>query len=503
MYLVNNAQMRGIEQKAISSGVPSILLMENAAASLSEIILKDGYKRVLVFCGKGNNGGDGLACARQLFAHGIETEIIFIGNSANATEDCITNLTAAKALNIPIAFYDTDIEDISELKAYFSNCDLIVDALVGTGLTSALHEPLASVVSAINASDKPIYSVDCPTGVSTDSGDDFGNAVYADKTVTFHMPKVGLMLYPACEHTGELIVGNISLPQSGTTKTRVLSYSEACEIMPKRKSRSDKSKYGKLFAFVGCDHMTGAAVLSLKSAYKIGAGLVYAYVTSGCADVIRNSLPEAVVTSMPDSNGFLCKSAADIDLKQANSILIGCGLGCNETTHVFLKSILSKVDVPIVMDADALNVISKDEEIKNSLPNNTIVTPHPKEMSRLCGLSVEEILKDPIKTALDFSTQYNVITVLKDARTIIAAPDGRVTINITGTPAMSKGGSGDCLAGIISGLVAQGVNCYDAACLGCYISGKTGELAEEKLSVYGVLASDMIEQIPMVLNHKG
>lgn len=498
MYLVNNAQMRAIEQKAISAGVPSLLLMENAAASMSSLILKDGYKKVLILCGKGNNGGDGLACGRQLFAHGADVTFIFIGNRVNATPDCKINLDAAKALDIPILYYGTDIEDIAGLRNCFNNCELIVDALVGTGLESALREPLASVVSAINASGKPVYSVDCPTGVSTDSGDDFGNAVYAVKTMTFHMAKTGLMLYPACEHTGELIVGNISLPVNGTTKTRVLSKNEALELVPKRKSRSDKSKYGKLFAFVGCDHMTGAAVLSLKSAYRIGTGLVYAYATCGCADVIRKTLPEAVVTNTVDIDGYLCKESAMMNITQASCILIGCGLGCNGITHDFVKEILSKISVPLVLDADALNIISKDEALKTCLPKNAIVTPHPKEMSRLCGDTVEEILKNPIEIALNFSKKYNVITVLKDARTIITSPDGRVTINISGTPAMSKGGSGDCLAGIISGLVAQGVDCYDAACLGCYISGKAGELAEDRLSVYGVLATDMIEQIPNV-----
>lgn len=496
MYLVTNTQMKAIEQKAIMSGVPSLLLMENAAMSLTKLIIADNYKKVLLFCGKGNNGGDGLACARQLFAHGINVTIIFVGMPNRSTEDCSINLNAAKALNIPIVYFDREIDEPNDLKPYIDNCDLIVDALVGTGLSSELHEPIASLVRIINAADKPVYSADCPTGISTDSGEDFGNAVYARKTVTFHLPKVGLILYPACEHTGELVIGNISLPSAGRTNMCVLAAEKAAELMPSRKTRSDKSTYGRVFAFVGCDSMTGAAVLSLKSAYRTGAGLVYAYTTRHCSKIVQSALPEAVVNTVPDTNGYINSEASAVDLSRASVTLIGCGLGNNHITHCFLKSVIKNITSPLVLDADGLNILSADELLKSSLPENTVVTPHPKEMSRLTGLSVEEILKHPIETALNFAKKYNTVTVLKDARTIIASPSGEVTINLTGTPAMSKGGSGDCLAGIISSLIAQGLDCYNAACLGCYISGKAGEIAADKLSAYGVLASDLIDCIP-------
>lgn len=501
MYLVTNSQMKAIEQRAINSGVPSLLLMENAAMSLTRLIIKNGFQRVLVFCGKGNNGGDGLACARQLYAEGINTTIIYVGMPQRATEDNKINLNAAKALDIPIIYFDRDIEDLNDLKQYFDNCDLVVDALVGTGLASALHEPLSEITDIINMSGKAVYSADCPTGVSTDTGEDFGKAVYADKTVTFHLPKVGLMLYPACEHTGELILGNISLPQDSKTNMRVLSHNEAELLMPKRKSRSDKSTYGRVCAFVGCDSMTGAAVMSLKSAYRTGAGLVYGFLTSGCANVVRNLLPEAVITDSPDTDGYLNEQAADIDLSRASVVLAGCGLSNNRITHDFLAGLLKNITSPLVIDADGLNILSSDNALLTSLPANTIITPHPKEMSRLTGLSVDEIVSDPINTALDFAKKYNVITVLKDARTIIATPEGEITINITGTPAMSKGGSGDCLAGIIAALIAQGLDVYNAAALGCYISGKAGELAADKTSLYGMLATDLIDCIPKVFNH--
>lgn len=497
MYLVTNSQMKAIEQKAITAGIPSLLLMENAAMSLTDIIIKDGFKNVLFFCGKGNNGGDGFACARQLFAHGIDVKIIFAGTESRAAEDCKTNIKAAKALNIDIIKLD-EIEQLADLNEYTKDCDLIVDALVGTGLSSRLREPLATLVRLINGIDKPVYSVDCPSGVSTDSGEDYSLAVYADKTVTFHAPKVGLALYPACEHTGELCVGNISISTDGKTNINILTHNEAKVLMPARPKKSDKSTYGKVFAFVGCDNITGAAYLACKSAYRIGAGLVYAHTTAHCANILQTKLPEAVVTSLIGTDGYLDAAAADTDISRASSVLIGCGLGCNSTTHVFFKTILGKINSPLVLDADGLNLLENDEDLKSALPKNTVITPHPKEMSRLTGQSVEEILKRPIEIALEFSKKYNVIVVLKNFRTVIASPDGKITINTTGTPAMSKGGSGDCLAGIISGLIAQGVDSRTAACLGCYISGKAGELAEKELSTYGVLASDIIDKIPLV-----
>lgn len=500
MQLVTNSQMKAIEQKAIMAGVPSLLLMENAAMSMTELIVKDNFKNILLLCGKGNNGGDGLACARQLFAKGISVTVIFVGNPAMATEDCKTNLDAAKALEISIIYADNEITDVFRLKPYIDNCDLIVDALVGTGLSSSLREPLATIVSILNATDKPIYSVDCPSGVSTDTGEDFGNAVYADKTVTFHFPKIGLVLYPACEHTGKIICGNISLPQSGSSQFRLLDAESAALYMPKRNKWSDKSTYGRVFAFTGCDSMTGAAVLSLKAAYKSGAGLVYAFTTEHCRNIIQQSLPEAVAVSVSSTAGHINSDAAKIDLSRASVVLIGCGIGNNDITSGFVKSILKEITSPLVLDADGLNVISSCPELKEMLPQNTVITPHPKEMSRLIGLSVEEICKKPLETALEFSRKYDVITVLKNTRTIIATPTGKATINITGTPAMSKGGSGDCLAGVISGLIAQGIDPYNAACLGCYINGRAGEIAEERLSEYGVLASDLIDCIPLVFN---
>lgn len=500
MYLVTNSQMKAIEQRAINSGVPSLLLMENAAMSLTRHIIKDGFKSVLVFCGRGNNGGDGLACARQLYAEGLNVTIIYVGMPQGASEDNKINLNAARVLDIPIIYFDRDIEALNDMKPYLDSCDLIVDALVGTGLASALREPLSSITDIINMSGKAVYSADCPTGISTDTGEDFGKAVYADKTVTFHLPKVGLMLYPACEHTGELAVGSISLPQSSKTNMRVLSHNEAELLMPKRKSHSDKSAYGRVYAFVGCNSMTGAALMSLKSAYRTGAGLVYGYLTPDCAAVVRNSLPEAVITCSSDTDGYLNEQAADIDLSGASVVLTGCGLGNNGITHDFLAGLLKNITSPLVIDADGLNILSSDNSLLTSLPANTVITPHPKEMSRLTGLSVNKIVSDPINTALSFAKKYNVITVLKDAHTIIASPKGEITINTAGTPAMSKGGSGDCLAGIIAALIAQGLDIYNAASLGCYISGKAGRLAEDKTSSYGMLATDLIDCIPKVFN---
>lgn len=492
MQLVTNLQMKAIEQKAIKAGVPSLLLMENAAMAMTNLIIKDGFKKILLLCGKGNNGGDGLACGRQLFARGIFVKIIFVGKPENATPDCLTNLNAAKALNIPIKYIEDDC------LIDFGDCDLIVDALVGTGLSSALREPLSSIVKKTNNAGKPVYAMDCPTGISTDTGENFENAVYATKTVTFHFPKIGLTLFPACEHTGELVVGNISLPQNEELPLRLFDNDNAKQCMPKRQKWSDKSTYGKVFAFVGCDNMTGAAILSLKSAYKVGAGLVYAFTTDHCRNIIQQKVPEVVASIAENNNGYIA-NCTNVDLKGAKVVLMGCGLGNNPTTYGFLKDILEKIATPLVLDADGLNIIASHPELMVKLPKKTVLTPHPKEMSRLTGLSVAEICKKPLEVALDFSKSHGVITVLKNTHTIIATPEGKATVSTSGCSAMSKGGSGDCLAGIISGLIAQGVTPYDAACLGCYINGKAGEIAAQRLTEYGVCASDMIERIPYAI----
>ncbi len=472
MYLLSNEEMKNAEKCAMDKGVPSIVLMENAAKNASQVIINLNPEYVTVFAGKGNNGGDGLAVARHLITHNIKTKIYFIGNKEKASNDCKTNLKILENYNANIIYSSDNID--------LSNCDIIVDALIGTGLKRKLSEEYIKIVNIINGSGIKVVSIDCPTGINSDTGDDYDIAVNADITITFHLPKTGIMLYPAYSHTGKIIVKDIGIPYDTKSSTFILDKIK----MPKRPPYSHKGTYGKALIIAGCDTMAGAAVLNCKAAYKIGAGLVNLCTTDHVISVIHSAVPEAVTTKREN-----------IDFNYGNVCAIGSGLGINKE---LVENTIKNYKDNLVIDADGLNSIAGNTDILLSHKGNCIITPHIMEMSRLTGYDKDYIKSNMISVAKEFASKYNVTVVLKDAHTIITN-NNRVCINTTGTPAMSKGGTGDCLCGVITGLIAQGVDSFEAACMGAYIVGKAGEYAESKLGSYSVSASDIINCISYVL----
>jgi NAD(P)H-hydrate epimerase len=495
--LLTNEQMKAAEKYGMDRGIPSIILMENAARCVTDEVLKQKPNYVTAVCGKGNNGGDGLAVARQLVTNGIKTNIVFVGDKEKATPDCKTNLDILQNFSnstdlINIIYIDKNAEDIKNL---IDDCDLIVDALTGTGLNRKLSDSYSELANIINNSKKYVVSVDCPTGINTDTGEDYGIAVNADKTVTFHYPKIGMMLYPAYSHIGELVIGNIGMPYFKTDSAFMLTDKSAFELLPKRSENSHKGTYGKVVAISGCDTMTGAAVFNAKSAYKTGCGLVQLCSTKHCVNVVQNSVPEAITTILPDTDGYISDFDESI-AKGATAIAIGSGLGCTPNGVEVVKKVLA-LDLPTVVDADALNIVAKYN--LQILLKNKIITPHIKEMSRLCGIPTNEIIQNIVSCAVDFAKKYSCIVVLKSAHSIIADNDGKVCVNITGSSSMSKGGSGDCLTGIISSLLAQGMSDFQASALGAYINGKAGEFSAKNHTQYSALASDLIDGIENVL----
>lgn len=475
MYILTNAEMKEAERIAIEEkGIPSLILMENAARGAAEVILENDPESVIVFAGKGNNGGDGLAIARMLITNGIKTRILFVGEKEKATCDCKTNLEILEKYNADIV-YSTDDIDITKY-------DIVVDALIGTGLSRKLNDKYIDLVNIINKG-KFIISVDCPTGVNSDTGSDYGIAVNADITVTFHLPKIGLLLYPAYSHLGKLIVKNIGAPYTEKYNTFIID--DPKSLLPKRKADSNKGTYGKALFISGCDTMAGAAVINGTSAYMAGCGLVNICSTPHVISVIHNTLPEAVTTYREN-----------LDLNYGKVIGIGSGLSISNESKCLVEYTLRNSTVPVVADADALNIIAANPYLKQY---TSVITPHIKEMSELTGLSIEYIKRSIVSVAKDYASDYNTVVVLKDSHSVIASPDGRVCINITGTSAMSKGGSGDSLTGVITGLIAQGLDCFTASCLGAYINGKAGEIAEKEKSSYSVLALDISRAIPQAI----
>ncbi len=486
--LLSNEEMKAAEKLGMDRGIPSIVLMENAAMNVTKEVMKQNPKSVLVFAGKGNNGGDGLAVSRQLITRNVNVKILFIGDKERATPDCRTNLDILEN-------FSADIEYLSDSKQAISavqGCDIIIDALIGTGLKRRLSDLYAEITDIINNSGKYVISVDCPTGINTDTGEDYDIAVNANKTVTFHCPKTGMLLYPAYSHIGKLVTGDIGMPYGDTdSNTFILTEKGAGALLPERFENSHKGSYGKAVIVSGCDTMTGAAVFNTKAAYKTGCGLVNICSTRHCISTVQLYVPEAVTTILPDTDGYISDFNADV-LKGASALAIGSGLGCTDYGIDVVKKALES-DIPTVVDADALNIVAKNN--LHSLLTGKIITPHIKEMSRLSGLKTADILADMIGTAKEFAQKYGCITVLKSAHSVTASPDGKACINTRGCNAMSKGGSGDCLTGIIVSLLAQGADKFNAAILGAYINGLSGEITSKKTGDYSVTAIDMIDNI--------
>jgi len=512
MKIVSGKQMREIERIAIEErGVPSILLMENAALSLAKHCLRilDGKKnpKVMIVCGLGNNGGDGMALARHLYTKGIDTEIFFIGDVSKVKGDPVTYLEVVKKLEIPFKTTPPD-------HAAIGSCDLVVDAIFGTGLDRNIDAQYENIIMAINEHAKYVLSVDIPSGINSGTGQIMGCAVKAAETVTFAYSKTGLYIYPGAAHAGKIHVEDISLPVSGKDiiKTEILTDSEAAQLLPKRAARSNKGSFGKIMILAGSNEMPGAASLASSAAYITGGGLVNACVLENVAKVIHYWQREIITRVLPGNNGMYCKKSAENlveEISRSDVIVLGPGIGRSSDVTEFVLEVIGMAEVPLVLDADALFALSEDINVLKKLKAPCIITPHPGEMSRLTGLPIPAILENPLEAAVNFSKKFNVVTLLKDAHTIIASPQGDVFINTTGNNSLAKAGTGDVLAGMIAGFIAgcktgckaEGCDPYTAGKLAAFIHGKAGEAASAELSNYSVSASDLLKHIPVIIKN--
>ncbi|MEA5084587.1 MAG: NAD(P)H-hydrate dehydratase [Lachnospiraceae bacterium] len=501
MKVASGAQMREMDRLTIEeTGIAGIVLMENASQAVAKGCLKyvDQFKnpKVAVVCGGGNNGGDGFAVARILKCNGIESKIIFIGNENKLTGDALVNYNVAKKFDIEV------ITDLSDLESVFEKQHVIIDGIFGTGFTGEPRNPAAEVIEKINQSGKYIISIDIPSGVNADTGTVAEVCIKADETVTFALPKIGTILYPGADYCGKLTVADICIPHKNAEKAGVkfnlLTKNEACQWLPVRNAQSNKGTFGKLYVIAASEEMTGAGVLCCKAGYKSGCGLVYACMPKKCCDIMHVLVPEAVAKPIKDIEGKAYEDSMDgiqEGLENAKAIVIGPGMGQSKGISAFVEKVLLTANGNVLIDADGLNAIAKNKDVLRQMKRTPIITPHPGEMSRLTGIKVKDILSDTIGTALRFAVKYNTIVVLKEARTVIASPEGEVYINTSGNCSMAKGGSGDVLSGIIGGLMAQGMDSFRAAALGVYVHGFCGDLASERIGHYGVLAGELAEYV--------
>lgn len=494
------SEMREIDRCAVEIGaVPSIVLMENAAiACVNELKSEFGSlsgKRIGVFCGKGNNGGDGFAIARHLINCGADVKVFLV---------CGNNLSHDAQINYDIIEgMDADIEELCSVPYdYIASCDIVIDAIYGTGIHGEVTGLASDVISGINSFSKYTMSVDIPSGVNADTGEICGVAVNADLTVTFAEYKVGMFLFDGADCMGRIVCADISIPQyivdRQNISVNVTDDEFVKENFPKRKNNSHKGDYGKVFIVGGSVGMTGAVYMASQAALYTGSGLITLGIPSELNSIMENKLTEVMTLPLADIDGHLSDYSADMIVEKMNNsdvILFGCGIGRSPEIKEILRRVLSEAKVPVVIDADGLYAL--DMGMLDECSADVILTPHNMEFCRLSGIMPEE--KDRLCTSADFARRNGVTLVLKGHHTITTACTGEQYINTTGNSGMAVGGSGDVLVGMIASLVARGTKADVASAMAVYLHGRAGDITEEKVGAEGVTPTAVIENIPYAI----
>lgn len=507
MRILNTQQMREADRQTIDDiGLPSIVLMENAgrqAVAAMEAAFEDlATSKVGVLCGRGNNGGDGFVVARTLAQRGIEATVFLLGSVGDVRGDARVNLEILGRVGLTVVEVTT-AQEWELHSSEISECDVIVDAIVGTGFRGPLTGLLETVVADVNGLGVPVVAIDLPTGVSADSHEVEGEAIEASMTVTLAAPKIPLILPPADAYGGDLVIADIGIPASVIDELEgpwleLLTRERMRELIPARAADSHKGDFGRVLVIAGSVGRTGAAHLAALGALKSGAGLVTIATPRSCVATLAAMMPEYMTEGLEETAaGTIDFSAVDrvLDL-QADIIALGPGLGQDPSTSAFIQAIVERSGAPLVLDADALNAFSGDPERLTGRDGvDVIITPHPGEMARLLNISIEQVQADRLEHAREFAAARRVHVVLKGHRTIIAGPEGRAFVNLTGNAGMATGGTGDLLTGMIAAWFAQILDPEGACKLAVYLHGTAGDLAEADEGEVALLPSDVAARL--------
>ena len=506
MYILNNQQTKSLEDATALSGIPHISLMEFAGTAVASYIQKKqdvAGKRIAVVCGCGNNGGDGFVVARKLCSAGAQVAIL-LAMGEPTTEDALEMYNRACELDIRIVQHDEQSAEFFECIKY---ADIIVDAIFGIGFHGSARAPINQIFEMINSSQGTVYSVDVPSGVDSDTGQVEGVCVSADYTITFTALKPAHVIFPAADFCGEVFTASIGVPDeilsAQHTKIRALDLDYIKSLFIKRERNSNKGDFGKLLSVCGSLGMCGSAVLAAKAAVCSGTGLVKMAMPRSIYTPISSQIIEPIMTLLPENEVGTLSAECIEQLKQnmllATTGLIGCGLGLNDDIVQVVRAVIEHSEIPLVIDADALNAVAKNPDVLHKAKVPLILTPHPGEMGRLIGKTAEEVQQQRMSVASSFAVTFGVYLVLKGANTIVADPEGNIFVNLTGNPGMSKAGSGDVLAGLIASLLAQGLSPIDAAVAGVYLHGRAGDIAAERFSQRCMTPHDIIGALPELM----
>jgi NAD(P)H-hydrate epimerase len=517
MKILTASQMQRIDRLTTERyGVPSLTLMENAGRGVVEFLAARfaplAAQRIVIFCGKGNNGGDGMVVARLLREKGIEVRVLLFADPAQLRGDAAVNYDRLRAFAPPEVV--ENLEAWRSLESSLGDRTLVVDALLGTGLTKPLEGFLLEIVRDLNAAFPAarVLAVDLPSGISADTGDLIGEHVRAGYSVTFTAPKIAHVFPPACEQMGEWVVKPIGTPREALENDRelTLNYTQPQDVAwigQPRKMTANKGNFGHVLILAGSVGKTGAAAMAALAALRAGAGLVTVATPKSALPIVATLGIEFMTEPLPETeDGTVSLRALDYGrmekLLMGKTVLaVGPGIGSHPETAELVRTVVNRCTLPLVVDADGLNAWTGNmsqfrKEVRPA--GATVFTPHPGEMARLTGSTVREIQAQRVEVARQFSARYGITLVLKGSRTLIAAPDGQVWVNGTGNPGMATGGTGDVLTGLLAGLWAEFAahSASEVSTAAVYLHGLAGDLAAEELGQHSMLAGDLLNMIP-------
>jgi len=511
MKLVTAVEMRELDRRTIEEvGVPSLVLMENAGRGTYHILRRefpDLLGPVAVLAGRGHNGGDGLVVARYLANDGIPVTVFLFAARAEVRGDALVNLQIVERLGLEVVEV-LEEEHLNPVVHRLSRAALMVDALLGTGLNSPVQGLLALLIDKVNNLRTPVLAVDIPSGLSADTGEPLGVAVAATVTVTYGFPKLGQLLPRARDYVGRLWQVDIGIPPALAlgVKTELAEAQEMRRLLPPRLFASHKGTFGHLVVVAASEGKTGAAAMAMatEAGLRAGAGLVTAAVPASLNDILEVKLTEPMTLPLPEGAGTRALGEAALAplrdfLADKTAVALGPGLGAHPETQALVQALVRDCPLPMVIDADGVNALAGRLKILKDAAGPRILTPHPGEMARLLGLSSREVQSRRLDLAREVARDHRVWLALKGAQTVVAGPEGQVSLNPTGNPVLASGGTGDVLTGLIGGFLAQRLSPWDAARLGVYLHGLAADYLADAVGPRGHLAGDLLAVLPELL----
>jgi len=507
MKVVTSQQIREIDRKAIEeNNLSGLILMENAGLrifqSLKNIYPDLRLKKTIIFTGSGNNGGDGFVVARHLYNYGVKVKVFLLAPFNKIKGEAEENLNIITKMRVELI--KTETTKLEEIQRAIQNSDLIIDAILGTGLQGKVTGLKAKIIDLINIANKEVVAIDVPSGLDTDTGKIEGPCIKAAHTVTLALPKIGLLIFPGASYAGKVTVEDIGIPsyllKNNKIKTNMVTKEIVKQLIPFRATYSHKGSFGKVLILAGSVGMTGAAYLSSEAAMRSGAGIVVLGTPRSLNSIMEVKLTEVITLPLAETEkqslGEEAEETISKLMKNYSVLGIGPGISRQAETQRLVRKVIEKSNIPLVVDADAIYALSEDLAILEKTKTPLVITPHPGEMAKLINKDIDFILNNQLDITREIAQKFGIVVVLKGARTIIANKEGETYINVGDNSGMATGGSGDVLAGIICSLIAQGVDNFSAAIIGVYIHSLAGDLARGIKGERGMIASDILSQVP-------